>query len=150
MTTIRVANFDDREHIAAFNQAMALETEKLQLDMARLQAGVDAVLADPDHGFYLVAEQAGEIVACLMVTFEWSDWRNAWWWWIQSVYVRPDCRGSGVYRHLYEHARSLAEGRNVCGFRLYVDHENKAAQGTYSALGMTEARYRMFEQLTDE
>ncbi|GJM10563.1 MAG: hypothetical protein DHS20C11_28390 [Lysobacteraceae bacterium] len=149
MTTIRVANFADRDHIVAFNQAMALETEKLQLNVARLQAGVEAVLADPEHGFYLVAEQENDIIACLMITFEWSDWRNAWWWWVQSVYVRPDCRGSGVYRDLYLHARSLSEGRNVCGFRLYVDHDNKAAQSTYSALGMSEARYRMFEHLND-
>ena len=149
MTTIRVANFADRDHIVAFNQAMALETEKLQLNVPRLQAGVEAVLADPDHGFYLVAEQDDDIIACLMITFEWSDWRNAWWWWVQSVYVRPDCRGGGVYRDLYHHARSLAEGRNVCGFRLYVDHDNKAAQSTYDALGMSEARYRMFEQLMD-
>ena len=133
--------------IVAGNQAMAWETEQKQLDRATLERGVLAVLGDAAKGFYLVAEdETGEVVGQLMVTFEWSDWRAGTFWWIQSVYVTPAARRSGVYRALYEHVRALANAtEGVCGLRLYVERENTAAQATYAALGMARAHYEMFE-----
>src|SRR5262245_20710416 len=101
--TIRRATLDDADTIALFNSRMALETEGNSLDGPTVRAGVRAILADPSKGWYLVAEQGGNIVGQLMLTFEWSDWRNAWFWWIQSVYVREDARRHGVFRALYEH-----------------------------------------------
>ena len=130
-----------------FEQAMARETESLDLDAATLRAGVKALLADPTRGRVFILELQGEAVATLSLTLEWSDWRNGFFWWIQSVYVAPAHRRQGHYRRLHEHVRALAAGDpEVCGLRLYVEHENHAAQETYRALGMRETYYRVFEQ----
>jgi GNAT superfamily N-acetyltransferase len=105
------------------------------------------VFADEKKGFYVVAEDAGRIVAGLMVTFEWSDWRNAWFWWIQSVYVLPDYRGRRIYAELYDFVKALAEkGGNVCGYRLYVEKENLKAQKVYEKVGMDASHYLMYEE----
>lgn len=144
----RVAVAGDAATLAGFNQAMALETETKSLPMETLLPGVEAVLRDPDHGFYLVADSGGEIAGSLLVTFEWSDWRNGRMWWIQSVYVRPAHRRRGVYRALHEAVRERARAAgDVVGIRLYVERENVAAQRTYAALGMTETPYRIYEEM---
>lgn len=142
---IRAARADDLEALAAFNTALALETEDKTLDPAVLRAGVARVLAEPARGFYLVAEIDGVVAGCLMVTFEWSDWRNGDWWWLQSVYIAPAFRRRGVFRALYaEVERRAAERADVVGIRLYVERDNVRAQHTYAALGMREDHYRMF------
>ncbi len=144
--SIRRATRDDAPTIAAFNRAMAAETEGLQLDEPTLLAGVGAVFDEPGNGFYLVAEAGGRSAGCLMVTYEWSDWRNARFWWIQSVYVAEPFRRCGVYRTLHEHVADLARSAGACGLRLYVERNNARAQQTYRRLGMDETVYRMFEQ----
>jgi len=145
--TIRLALPADTEALIAFNQAMALETEGKRLDAEILSAGVRAVFADEKKGFYVVAESAGVIVGGLMVTFEWSDWRNAWFWWIQSVYILPDARGQHIYTRLYDFVKEKAlEQGNVCGFRLYVEKENLHAQKVYEKVGMNSSHYLMYEQ----
>jgi GNAT superfamily N-acetyltransferase len=132
--------------IADFNIAMAMETEGLTLDPALIRPGVEGLFAHPQFGFYLVAESEGELLGGLMITYEWSDWRNKVFWWIQSVYVKPESRGRGVYRALYEGAKQLAKQEaNCCGFRLYVEKENLAAQAVYKKLGMHKSHYLMFE-----
>ena len=142
---VRAAQADDGEILAAFNAAMALETEHKTLDPAVLHAGVAAVLAQPARGFYLVAEIDGRIAGCLMVTFEWSDWRNGDWWWLQSVYVVPEHRRHGVFRALYADVeRRAIERADVVGIRLYVERDNARAQRTYASLGMHEDHYRMY------
>ena len=119
---IRLAQRSDTNALVEFNQAMALETEGKVLDAEVLRPGVKAVFTDPSKGFYVVAEDGGNITGGLMVTFEWSDWRNAWFWWIQSVYVLPEARGKRLYGDLYDFVKLRAsEAENVCGFRLYVD-----------------------------
>lgn len=144
---IRKAQKDDIPAIARFNQAMALETEGRELSMDTLRAGVAAVFSDPEKGFYLVAEIGGETAACLLITREWSDWRNGWFWWIQSVYVRPEERGRGVYPAMYEFVKSLAGNEpDVCGFRLYVERENVRAQRVYERLGMKRTDYYLYEE----
>ena len=144
---IRVAAKSDAAAMVEFNQAMALETEGKSLDDAVLSRGVDAVFDDPQKGFYVVTEIDGEIVGGLMVTFEWSDWRNGWFWWIQSVYIRPQMRGRSLYSKMYEFVKKRAEeAGNVCGFRLYVEKENDHAQAVYRKLGMIETYYLMFEE----
>jgi GNAT superfamily N-acetyltransferase len=105
------------------------------------------VLADPQRGFYLVAEQAANAVGCLLVTREWSDWRNGDWWWLQSVYVTPAARRTGVFRALHaEVARRARTTEGVVGLRLYVERDNHAAQATYAALGLVETHYRLLER----
>lgn len=149
MTAIRVrqAQIHDRKTLVTFNAAMALETENKALDPAVLAAGVDAVLAEPQRGFYLVGECDGAIAGCLMITFEWSDWRNGDWWWLQSVYIAPPFRRRGVFRALYAEVERLAAAApRVVGVRLYVERDNTHAQQTYASLGMHEAHYRMFEK----
>lgn len=144
---IRLAKKEDAAALVEFNQAMALETEGMRLDAQILQSGVGAVFDDEKKGFYAVAEADGKIVGGLMVTFEWSDWRNAWFWWIQSVYILPDFRGRKIYRLLYEFVKEMANGRgNVCGFRLYVERENENAQTVYERLGMQLSHYLMYEE----
>lgn len=144
---IRIAKAGDAAAMVAFNQAMALETEGKRLAAEQLKPGVEAVFADPRRGFYVVAASGGRVVGGLMVTFEWSDWRDAWFWWIQSVYVLPEARGTGVYRKLYEFVKDKAKGENVCGFRLYVETENTRAQAVYEKLGMSRSHYLMYEDL---
>jgi GNAT superfamily N-acetyltransferase len=143
---IRPAGAPDVEILAEYNAAMARETEGLELDFGRLRAGVAAVLADSAKGFYLVAEEEGAVAGQLLITFEWSDWRNGVFWWVQSVYVRPQSRGKGVYSILYGDAlRRAREAGNVCGLRLYVERENRRAQAAYQKLGMRPTAYEMYE-----
>lgn len=145
---IRKAELRDADAIARFNSAMALETEGKALLPERVNAGVLRLLNDPSLGFYVVAEQAGSVVGCLMITNEWSDWRNGLFWWIQSVYIVPAARRQGVYRALYDFVRDMARADpGICGFRLYVEKENTAAQRTYSSLGMAPTDYRVYEEL---
>jgi GNAT superfamily N-acetyltransferase len=144
--TIRRAIPADTAVLVEFNTAIAWETEHKRLDPKILTAGVEAVFADPTRGFYTVAERDGQVVGQMMVTFEWSDWRNGWFWWIQSVYVREDARRGGVFRALYHAiAEQAAADRNVIGLRLYFETDNTRAQSTYRALGMTDTTYGMME-----
>lgn len=143
---IRRGSIDDAETLARFNELMAWETEHLRLDPQRIRAGVRRVLSEPERGFYLVAEIGGAVVGQLMVTYEWSDWRNGNFWWIQSVYVEQAYRRSGVFRALYREVERLAgENAEVCGIRLYVEQDNTRAQQTYSSLGMSTTPYRVLE-----
>ena len=145
-TIVRPATESDAATIADFNRAMAWETEHKTLDPATIHAGVHSLLSRPEYGFYLVAETETQVVGCLLVTFEWSDWRNGLFWWIQSVYVHPDFRRRGVFKALYGAVEAKArETPDVCGLRLYVERDNDTAQKTYAALGMTETPYRLFE-----
>lgn len=145
---IRTATRADIPMLAQFNRAMAQESEDKPLDMAKLTAGIVGLFDRPAEGRYLIAEDAtGEAAGALMLTFEWSDWRNGRFWWIQSVYVRPQFRRSGVYRALHRHVRDAARADpDVCGLRLYVERENTGAQATYRAMGMVETHYRLFEE----
>ena len=150
---MRLADAGDARTLVEFNRAMARETEAKELAVDLLTAGVENLLKNPRYGFYVVAEYGGqdnqgEVVASLMVTYEWSDWRNGLFWWIQSVYVKPEFRRQGVYRRLYEFVKSrAANDADVRGFRLYVEKENRIAQQTYERLGMTETYYKMFEEV---
>lgn len=145
--SLRRAETRDADVIAEFNLAMALETEGKRLNPETVHAGVLAVLNDARRGFYRVAEHAGEVVGGLMVTFEWSDWRNAEFWWIQSVYVRPGARRSGVFSALYRDIEHLARSSGACGLRLYVENDNHSAMQTYAHLGMNDANYRVMEHV---
>lgn len=143
---IREAGTHDGEIIARFNAAMALESEGISLDRTTLREGVDAALADNAKAFYLLAESAGDPVGQLMVTTEWSDWRNGWIWWIQSVYVKPEARRQGVYRSLYQRLTDMANARrDIRGMRLYVMRDNVTAKRTYEALGMSHSHYDLYE-----
>ena len=143
---IRPATESDVAVLAEFNQAMAWETEHKRLVSETITGGVRSFLARPDYGFYLVAEIESRVAGCLMVTFEWSDWRNGLFWWIQSVYVHPDFRQQGVFKTLYRTVETQArEAPGVCGLRLYVEQDNATAQETYRAMGMGETAYRIFE-----
>lgn len=136
----------DAEALVAFNRSMARETEDKELDLETVTAGVSALLEEPARGFYVVARRGGELVGSLMITTEWSDWRCGDFWWIQSVYVCPEFRRQGVYRRLYDFVRARADqADNICGFRLYVEQDNRRAQQTYEALGMRLSVYRMYE-----
>jgi len=144
---IRKATVDDLASLVAFNQAMALETEGLQLDPDTLTKGVSTLLQCAQRGFYLVAEVDGEIAGSLMVTFEWSDWRAKDYFWIQSVYIRPQNRRQGIYSKLYQAVKDIADSQGgAASFRLYVEKENTKAQQTYQTLGMHECYYLMYEE----
>ncbi|MBI3804074.1 MAG: GNAT family N-acetyltransferase [Nitrospirae bacterium] len=148
---IRPATERDAPSLVAFNHAMAKETEGRELTIEVLCAGVASLLKQPQYGFYLVVETDGVVIGGLLVTYEWSDWRNGLFWWIQSVYVSPPHRGKGVYKRLYAEVRRRAAAQgNVCGFRLYVEKENHRAQQTYRTLGMRETDYRIFEATIGE
>ena len=144
---IRRANVKDAAVVVEFNSLIAEETEHRSLDQKILRRGVTAILKNPAKGLYFVAEIGGEIAGQLMITYEWSDWRNGTFWWIQSVYVRKEFRQQGVFRALYEHVEHLAKTRkDVCGLRLYVERQNERAQSTYEKMGMRRTIYEMFEK----
>ncbi|HEY7328532.1 MAG TPA: GNAT family N-acetyltransferase [Gemmataceae bacterium] len=145
--TIRRAGAADVALVAEFNRLLALESEGKTLDTALLTAGVAAGLADPNKSVYFVAEDDGKAVGQIMYTTEWSDWRNGWFWWIQSVYVCPEARRRGVFRALFEHVYQTARtDGNVIGLRLYVEGANHVAQETYRRMGMEAAGYLVFER----
>ena len=144
---IRPAQRGDIAVVAEWNAAMAWETEHKRLDPQVLLRGVTAVLDEPRRGFYLVAERDGRAVGCLMVTYEWSDWRNGDFWWIQSVYVAQEARRGGVFRALYQDVAQRAKQAGAVGLRLYVETENARAQHTYRELGMEQCHYFMYEQM---
>ncbi len=144
---LRIADERDVNALVEFNRAMALETESLELSIETLTSGVRNLLANPQYGFYVIAEDQSP-VGSLMITFEWSDWRDGLFWWVQSVYVKHEYRRRGIYTRLYKFVKELAlKDARVRGFRLYVERENIAAQSTYQRLGMTESHYKMFEEL---
>ena len=144
---IRRAAPDDADAIARWNIAMAWETESKALDPATIGRGVRAVFDEPRRGFYLIAELDGTAVGCLLVTYEWSDWRCGDFWWVQSVYVAPEARRAGVFRGLYAHVKAMAAGAGAVGVRLYVETENERAHATYDGLGMERCHYFMYEAM---
>lgn len=142
---IRRAAPSDLDTVAEFNARLASESEGVQLDRDRLRAGVSAVLRDESLGFYLLAEESGRPVGQLALTFEWSDWRNGVFWWLQSVYVLPGFRRRGVLRALYRRVLEMADSRGVCGVRLYVEQHNEGAKAAYRRLGLRKAVFDMYE-----
>ena len=141
----REATPDDAGSIVDFQIAMARETEELDLDRETLSRGVAAVFADARLGRYFVATEEEDVIGSLLVTYEWSDWRNGMVWWIQSVYVIPEFRRRGIYAGLYSHVKQIVEQSTVRGIRLYVDKRNTSAQEVYGRLGMDGEHYRVFE-----
>jgi ribosomal protein S18 acetylase RimI-like enzyme len=147
MITIRKAERKDSEKIIFFQLAMARETEELQLDTDRLVPGVNSVFDNPSKGQYFVAESDGNVIASLMITYEWSDWRNADVWWFQSVYVIPGFRRMGIFRMMYDFVRNEGLKNGIAGLRLYVESNNHTARKTYEAMGMSSEHYTMYEWL---
>ena len=146
MIEIRPARASDTAAIAAFQVLMARETEGMELNPPTVARGVAAVFADPAKGTFYVAQEAGRVIGCLLITYEWSEWRNGTVWWIQSVYVAPEARRRGVYKSLYEYVKTLvANNPAVLGLRLYVDKRNARAQKVYESLGMNGQHYQVFE-----
>ncbi len=148
--TIRNATPADAAIIADYNARLALETESKTLDRNVLLKGVEELLRNEVHGRYFLAEAEETVVGQTMITYEWSDWRNRQFWWIQSVYVHPDWRGKKVFTALYEHIMKLARSTpRVCGLRLYAEESNERAHTTYAKLGMNATGYRLFETELD-
>ncbi|WP_244982354.1 GNAT family N-acetyltransferase [Cylindrospermopsis raciborskii] len=150
---IRQGELGDLQVLVEFNQALIYETENKQLPINDINAGVKTLLKNPSLGFYLLAQKNNQVVGSLMVTTEWSDWRNGLYWWIQSVYVNPDFRRQGVFKALYQavkqQAKTQTSGLKVSGFRLYVEKENVIAKRTYQSLGMEKSHYEIFEELLE-
>ena len=143
---IRAASPADAEFLVRGNAEMALETEHLSLDFDRLRDGVHGVFENPSRGVYFVATIGVRRAGMLMLTYEWSDWRNGVFWWIQSVFVEPEFRSQGVFKALYRHVEELAKSTNgVAGLRLYVENNNSRAQETYQKVGMKRTAYQLFE-----
>src|SRR5690606_18491286 len=141
---IRDARPDDRATIVRFNLSLAEETERLALDRDTVLRGVEAVLADPSLGRYFLSEVDGAICGQLLITYEWSDWRNGRFVWIQSVWVEPEHRRRGIFRALYRHVERIATSPGHCGIRLYMHEENASAAATYSRLGLVRPGYVVF------
>ena len=145
--SIRHAQKTDESIIVRFNQSMALETEALTLDESILTKGVQSVFENPEKGFYLVCEVDGVVRGSLMITYEWSDWRNGTFYWVQSVYVEKAFRRIGIYKSLYQYLQEqLKQNQDVAGMRLYVEKDNEKAQKTYTKVGMKRTNYLLFEE----
>jgi GNAT superfamily N-acetyltransferase len=149
MINIRKATPKDAEAIIDFQQKMAWETEKMTLIPGIVSEGVKAVFSHPSRGQYWVAENNGKVVASLLITYEWSDWRNTNVWWFQSVYVLPEFRRTGIFRSMYQYIKDEAVKNGIAGLRLYVEAKNSRAQDTYEALGMSSEHYKMFEWMKE-
>ena len=142
---ITKGQIEDIESIAQFQVDMAMESEGTQLDKDTVTKGVSAAMADENKGLYYIARVDGKAVGSLMLTREWSDWNNGWYWWIQSVYVAPDYRRQGVYKSMYQAVCTDAKQQNIAQVRLYVDKTNTRGQEVYSSLGMQESHYLIYE-----
>ncbi|MGM0612307.1 MAG: GNAT family N-acetyltransferase [Bacteroidota bacterium] len=137
--------------IVEFQKQMAYETEGIVLDEHIVHAGVKHIFDHPQTGYYLIAKHKDEIIANLLVLFEWSDWRNGDILWIHSVFVIPEYRGMGVFKSMYQHVKKIVEdNKDYKGIRLYVEKQNAKAQKVYLAMGMTNEHYELFEWLKDE
>jgi GNAT superfamily N-acetyltransferase len=147
MITIRKAKHEDATVIIDFQQKMAWETEQITLVPEIVTKGVNSVFTNLSRGQYWVAEKEGNVVASMLITFEWSDWRNTNVWWFQSVYVLPLYRRTGIFRSMYLHIKNEADKQGVAGLRLYVETKNSRAKKTYEALGMKSEHYTMYEWL---
>lgn len=145
--TVSEGTVSDTAAIAQFQVDMALESEGTVLDLEMVTSGVAAAMADEYKGKYIVARVGGEAISSLMLTREWSDWTNRWYWWIQSVYVKPEYRGKGAYRAMYAKIKEMAKEQGVTQIRLYVDKTNTPAQQVYQKLGMQECHYYMYEEV---
>jgi len=149
--TIRDATASDIDTIANFNSRMAVETESRSLDKNIIGPGVARLIDDNSKGRYWVADLGGQLIGQIMVTYEWSDWRNGTFWWIQSVYIHAEYRRQGVFSALYRHVQSLAKVEpDVVGVRLYVENDNKRAQRVYESLGMVYPGYCVMESMFDD
>ena len=145
--SIREGSISDTPTIAKFQPQMALETESKILKESTIRQGVESVLKCPNKGFYIIAETDSQVIGSLLVTYEWSDWRNGWFFWIQSVFVDAKYRRQGVYRVMHsEVIRRTKESGNCCGIRLYVEKDNRNAQKVYKTLGMHETDYYLYEE----
>jgi GNAT superfamily N-acetyltransferase len=144
---VRDARPSDATIIAEFNARLAQETEGKILDCGELARGVAALISDPAKGRYFLACDGDDVLGQVALSFEWSDWRDGWFWWLQSVYVRADARGRGVFRTLHQHVIDAARAAGALGLRLYVERDNENGKRTYEALGMTPTSYLVFEQL---
>lgn len=149
MILIRKAIPADAPAIIGFQQKMAWETEQMVLVDEIITKGVETVFKEPSRGQYYVAEADGKVIASLLITYEWSDWRNSNVWWVQSVYVLPGFRRQGIFRSMYDFIMKEADKHYVAGLRLYVETNNSAAQKTYESLGMKSEHYRMYEWLKE-
>ena len=148
--TIVRGEVDDIESIVQFQAKMAMESEGTTLDLEKVTKGVTAAMNDESKGIYWVAKVNGKAIGSLMVTREWSDWNNEWYWWIQSVYVVPEYRKHGIYKAMYSTLKEVAKENNVSQIRLYVDKTNHPAQQVYQRLGMHESHYLMYEENTND
>ncbi len=148
--TIVRGEVDDIESIVQFQAKMAMESEGTTLNLEKVTKGVTAAMNDESKGIYWVAKVNGKAIGSLMVTREWSDWNNEWYWWIQSVYVLPDYRKHGVYKAMYSTLKEVAKENKVSQIRLYVDKTNHPAQQVYQRLGMHESHYLMYEENTND
>ncbi len=145
---VRMANKNDWKTISEFNVHIVAETENRRLDYRITSEGVKKLFKKPEYGFYIVAEKDGVIVGSMLIIKEWSDWRNRFFWWIQSVYVKPEFRRQGVYRRMHDFVKKKAEQNPcVCGLRLYVEKNNRKAKETYTSMGMHETDYIIYEYL---
>lgn len=143
---IQIATKEHAAFIVDFQIKMALETESLTLDRNTVTKGVQAVFKNPSLGQYFIAKEKNKVIASLLITYEWSDWRNAKVWWIQSVYVCPENRRKGVFSQFYSLIKGLVEkSEDAGGLRLYVDKTNVSAQKTYQKVGMNGEHYQLFE-----
>lgn len=136
----------DIDTIVQFQADMAMESEGCVLDKEKVTKGVSAAMLDDSKGIYWVAKYEGRTIGSLMITREWSDWNNEWYWWIQSVYVTPEYRKQGVYKAMYQKVKDAAKENNVSQIRLYADKTNISAQKAYQSLGMHKSHYLMFEE----
>lgn len=144
---VRLASPNDVQVVAEYNAALAKESENRELHLPTLTTGVGQALSNPAYGRYYLAEVDGNVIGQVLLTFEWSDWRNGQFWWIQSVYVHPNFRRGGVFRALYQFLREEAKKDPVvCGLRLYVEEDNARAKQTYKAMGMQPTGYELFEE----
>ncbi len=149
MIMIRKATPDDAAVIIDFQQKMAWETEQMTLVPEIIFKGVNSVFDNPSRGQYWIALDDGQIVASLLITYEWSDWRNSNVWWFQSVYVLPEFRRTGIFRSMYQHIKNEAGKEGIPGLRLYVETNNTRAQNTYEVLGMNSRHYKMYEWMKE-
>ena len=62
----------------------------MNLDWEKYRKAAVMILSNVDFGTVVVAEQGQKLVGFMMFTYEWSDWRDGVFFWLQGLEGSPE------------------------------------------------------------
>lgn len=130
--------------LVSFTLAEAQEAEGIEGSTETIREGVRAGLEDPAMAMYWVLESPDfGVVGSISTVREWSDWNAGYYWWIQSLYIKPEFRGRGLLKPLIEAVREEAKQQGALELRLYAHRSNERALSAYRREGFRGMPYQV-------